>query len=71
MKHVYSILLLANQTTHWQPQDLVPVGQTIQEMSSMINYYESKIEEEEESNTTTSGTSSTSKAASPPNSPTK
>ena len=41
IRHLNSVLLIANQRATWQPNELIPVGSAIKELTQIINYYDS------------------------------
>jgi len=39
LEAVHNILLAANKRCHWEPNELVPVGRMISELSNIVTYY--------------------------------
>lgn len=48
IRNIYSVLLVANNRANWHPDELVPVGNTLQELKAILQ----KIKEEEVKGTT-------------------
>tara|TARA_Y100001970_G_C13686652_1_gene580324 strand:- start:171 stop:467 length:297 start_codon:yes stop_codon:yes gene_type:complete len=44
VKNINNILLIANQRTHWNPNELIPVGTILRELDGIINYYDKELE---------------------------
>ena len=43
-KNINNILLIANQRTHWNPNELIPVGTILRELDGIITYYDTELE---------------------------
>ena len=41
IKHLYNTMIIANQRSHWAPDELIPVGTMIKELNTLLVYYDS------------------------------
>lgn len=39
IEHIYSVLLIANRRAQWEPQELVPVGRSIEQLRGILIKY--------------------------------
>ncbi|MBI51604.1 MAG: hypothetical protein CL779_00095 [Chloroflexi bacterium] len=43
LKNTYQTILVANQRAHWHPEELIPVGVTIQDLNNYIQSYDKQL----------------------------
>ena len=59
IRYIYRVLLTANSRCHWQPDELIPVGRVIQDISNIIRHYETDVPDNNSSGSTSSASNST------------